>query len=59
MLVAHERTALQDAGLSNHIGGDGRVQTQWSDYAPLAQKVLDFAQELEAPDIETIFRKTR
>jgi hypothetical protein len=49
VLETHERTALQDAGLSHHIGADGRVQTQWSDYAPLAQRVLDFAQELDAP----------
>jgi|GEM_PF-6529660 hypothetical protein len=46
-LAEHEKTALHDAGLASHIGGDGRVQTQWSDYSSLAQKVLSFSQELE------------
>jgi hypothetical protein len=47
-LAAHEKTALEDAGLGNHIGNDGRVKVQWSDYASLAQKALEFARELEA-----------
>jgi hypothetical protein len=47
-LEAHEKTALADATLAHHVGTDERVQVQWSDYAPLAQKVLAFACELEA-----------
>jgi hypothetical protein len=49
-LEAHEKTALQDATLGHHVGTDERVHVQWSNYAPLAQKALEFAQELETTD---------
>ena len=48
-LTPHERQTLQDAGLGHHITANDTVQTRPANYAPLAQRVLDFVAELERP----------
>ena len=46
LLAPHERTALLDAGLGNHVSSSDEVQTQPANYASIAKKILEFTKEL-------------
>jgi hypothetical protein len=46
VLEQHEKTALINAGLGNHIGPSDDVQTQPANYVSLAERALEFIREL-------------
>jgi hypothetical protein len=45
-LEPHEKVALNDAGLGNHVSSSGDVQTQPANYVSVAEKALEFIREL-------------
>ena len=45
-LEPHEKAALIDAGLGNHVSPSDDVQTQPANYVSIAEKALEFIREL-------------
>jgi hypothetical protein len=43
----HEKGLLIEAGLGAHVGLDGMIKTRPANYVSLAERVLNFIQELE------------
>lgn len=48
LLTGQEKNVIRRVGLDQHIGANGHMQTNPTNYAPLAHTALDFIRELEA-----------